>query len=43
MANEMRSYGSRELAPVIGAFAEVSSDVGALAGVIESALAANHI
>ena len=31
-----------EFAPVIGAFAEMPSDVGTLAGVIASALAADH-
>ena len=43
MTKETKSYGSRVLVPVIGAFAEMSSDVEALADVIASALAADHI
>ena len=43
MAKEMRSCGSRVLVPAVGAFAEMPSDVEALAGVIASALAAGHI
>ena len=43
MAKEVKSYGSRVLVPVIGAFAEMSSDVKALADDTASALAAGHI
>ena len=43
MTKEMKSYGSRVPVPVIGAFAEMSSDVDALAGVTAPALAADHI
>ena len=42
ITKETKSHGSRMLAPVIGAFAEMSSDVDALADVIASALAADH-
>ena len=43
MTKKMKSYGSRVLVPVIAAFAEMSSDVEALADVTASALAADHI
>ena len=43
MAKEVKSYGSKVSVPVIGAFAEMSSDVEALADVTASALAADHI
>ena len=43
ITKEMKLCGSRVLVPVIGAFAEVSSDVDALADVTASALAADHI
>ena len=39
----MKSYGSKVLVPVIGAFAEISSDVDAFADVIPSTLAADRI
>ena len=42
MARDMKSYGSGVLVPVVGAFAEMSSDVGALADVIASTLASDH-
>ena len=42
MTKEMKSCGSRVLVPVIGAFDEMSSDEGGLAGVIAPALAADH-
>ena len=43
---EMRTYGSppgRVLAPVVGAFAEMSSDMYALADVISAAMTADHL
>jgi len=43
MTREMKSYDSAVLVPAVGAFAEMSSDVDALADVIASALAADHI
>ena len=43
MTRETGSCGSRVLFPVVGAFAEMSSDVNALADAITSALAANQI
>ena len=43
MTKEMKSCGSRVPVPVIGAVAEMPSDVGALADVTASALAADHI
>ena len=43
MTKEMTSHGSRVLVPVVGAFAEMSSDVDALLDVAASALAADHI
>ena len=43
MAMDVKSYGSRVPVPVTGAFAEMSSDVDALADVIAPALAADHI
>ena len=39
----MKSYGSKVPVPVIGAFAEISSDVDAFADVIPSTLAADRI
>ena len=42
MAKEMKSCGFRMLVPVIGAFAEMSSDVETLADVTAPALAADH-
>jgi len=39
----MKSFGSRVLVPIVGVFAEVSSDVDGLTGVIALALAADHI
>ena len=43
MTKEIKSYGSRVPALVTGAFAEMSSDVEALADVTASALAADHM
>ena len=43
MTREMKPHGPRVPVPVIGAFAEMSSDVNALADVIAPALAADHI
>ena len=43
MTKEMKSYGSRVLVPVIGAFAGVSPNVEALADVTALALAADHV
>ena len=43
MTMEIKSCGSRVPVPVVGAFAEMASDVGALADVTASALAADHI
>ena len=43
MTKEIKPCGSRMLASVIGAFAEMSSDVEALADATASALAADHI
>ena len=42
MTKEVKSCGSGVPVPVIGAFAEMSSDVDAPAGVIASGLAARH-
>jgi len=42
MTKEVKSYGSRVLVPVIGAFAEVPSEVEAVADVTAPALAAKH-
>ena len=43
MTKEVKPYCPRVLVPAIGAFAEMSSDVDALADVTASALAADHI
>ena len=43
MTKEVKSCGSRALVPVIGAFAEMFSDVEALADATASALTADHI
>jgi len=43
MTKEVKSCGSRVVVPVVGAFAEMSPDVGGLADVIAPALAAGHI
>ena len=43
MTKEMKSHGSRVLVLAIGAFAEMPSDVDALADVAASVLAAGHI
>ena len=43
MTKGMKPCGSRLLVPVIGTFAEMSSDVDALADATASALAADHI
>ena len=42
MTSEVKSCGFRVFVPVAGAFAEMSSDAGALAGAIAPALAADH-
>ena len=42
MVKEVKSYGWRVPAPVIGAFAKMPSDVGALADVTAPALVADH-
>ena len=39
----MRSYGPKVLFTVVGAFSEMLSDVGTLADVIATSLAADHI
>ena len=43
MTKEVKPYCPRVLVPAIGAFAEMSSDVDALADATASALAADHI
>ena len=43
MTREMKPCGSRVVVPVVGAFADMSSDVDALADITASALAADLI
>ena len=43
MTKEMKPYGPMVLVFDIGAFAEISSDVDALAGIIASAFTADYI
>ena len=42
MTKNMKPCGSRVLVPVVGAFAEISSDVCVFVDVIASALAEDH-